>query len=119
MRFTLVALLAVSFGVGLNVAASNPTIFGVFLDLLAISFLALCPTCAKGSGYRAVVPLGAITSIAAIVNLLSKAALTPGGLPWVDNAAWVAIQIALVGLANGTYKSGTNLSGVLKIGTTH
>lgn len=117
MRFTLVALLAVSFGVGLNVAASNPTIFGAFLDLLAISFLTLCPICAKGSGYRAIVPLGAITSIAAIVNLLSKVAITPGGLHWFDNTAWVAIQVGLVGLANGTCKSGTNLAGVLKIGS--
>ncbi|MGD0175236.1 MAG: hypothetical protein ABSC50_00220 [Candidatus Bathyarchaeia archaeon] len=119
VRFTLVTLLAVSFGVGLNVAASNPTIFGTFLDFLAISFLTLCPVCAKGSGYRAVVTLGAITSIAAIANLWSKAAITPGGLPWFDSAAWVAIQVALVWLANSTYKSGTNLSGVLKIQSAH
>lgn len=119
VRFTLVTLLAVSFGVGLNVAASNPTISGVFLDFLAISFLTLCPVCAKGSGYRAVVTLGAITSIAAIVNLWSKAAIMPGGLAWFDNAVWVAIQVALVGLANGAYKSGTNLSGVLKMQSAH
>jgi hypothetical protein len=118
MRVTVVALLAASFCIGLEIAASNPTISGAFLDFLAVSFLILCPICAKGSGYRAIIPLGMVTSIAAIMDLWFRVG-TPGSLSWFDNAGWVAIQLTLVLLASGTYKSNIRLNGVLKTRSAH
>ncbi len=118
-RTALVSLLGLSFAVGLSVAASNPGLIGAFLDLLTISFLILCPVCAKGAGNRAVITLGAITAIAAIIGLLSKLTIGGGSSSWFGDAAWGAIQVALLGLANNTNKPNTNLSGALKIAYAH
>lgn len=114
-RTVLVSLLGLSFAVGLSVAASNPGLIGAFLDILTISFLVLCPICAKGAGTRAVMTLGAITAIAATIGLLSKLTIGGGSSSWFGDAAWGSIQVALVGLATSTNKPNTNLSGVLRI----
>ena len=114
-RSALVSLLGLSFVVGLGVAASNPGVIGVFLDLLAISFLLLCPVCAKGSGNRAVLTLGAVTGVAAVAGLLSKLMIASGSSAWFGDAAWGAIQVALVKLANNTSKINTDSSGALTV----
>lgn len=109
-RSALVSVLGVSFVVGLSVAASNSGLIGAFLDSLTISFLILCPVCAKGVGYRPAVALGTVTGTATIVGLLSKLMIGGGASLWFGEAAWVAIQILVVGLAINAYRANPNLS---------
>jgi len=105
LRSALVSLLALSSAIGLIVAASNSGIIGVFLDLLTISFLVLCPVCAKGAGNRAVITLGAITGTAAIIGWLSKLTIGGGSSSWFGDGTWAAIQILVIGLAISSYRA--------------
>jgi len=105
LRSALVSLLALSSVVGLIVAASNSGAIGVFLDFLTISFLVLCPVCAKGAGNRAVITLGAITGTAAIIGWLSKLTIGGGSSSWSSDGTWAAIQILVIGLAISSYRA--------------
>jgi len=108
LRSALVSLLGLSCAVGLSVAASNSGVIGAFLDLLTISFLLLCPVCAKGAGNRAVIALGAITGTTAIMGWLSKLTIGGGSSSWFGNAAWGAIQILVIGLAISSYRANSD-----------
>ena len=117
-RSALICLLGLSFSVGLSVAGSSPGVIGALFDFLALSFLILCPVCARGFGNRAIMTLGAVTGVVAIVDLLFKLMIVGSSSAWFTDVAWGAIQLALVGLANNTGRLSNDSSGAQWVAAT-
>lgn len=97
-----VSLLASS-ALGMAVAGSITDLGAVFLDLLVILSIVLCPVCMKGSGYRTAIGIGAITILSAAVILVSRSVniISPEGL---STSTWALIQIAIVKFGYSAYK---------------
>ena len=98
-----VSLLA-SCAFGMAVAGSKTGLVAVFLDLLVISSLLLSPVCAKRSGYRFAIGIGAITilSVTAILGFESiNSAISLQGL---SVSTWAFIQIAIIKFAYNAHK---------------
>jgi len=92
-----------SSALGMAVAGSITNLGAVFLNLLAILSIALCPVCLKGSGYRIAIGIGTITTLSAAAILVSRSVniISTEGLA---TSTWALIQIAIVKFAYRAYK---------------
>ena len=89
---------------GIAVAGSKAGLVAVFLDLLVISSIILGPVCAKRSGYRIAIGIGAITILSATTILVSgsiNSVISPEAL---SASTWAFIQIAVIQSAYNAYR---------------
>jgi hypothetical protein len=89
--------------IAMVLAGSTAGINMVFLDLLSIVSIALCPVCVKGSGYRIAMMIGIVATISAAMTFLSKPIemTSPEGLVTLT---WALIAIVIVQFAYSAYR---------------
>jgi hypothetical protein len=85
-------------------SATGPSM--VFLDLLSIFSVALCPVCVKGSGYRIAMMIGIVALLSALVTFASKP-IEVTSLEGLAVLAWAFIATAMVRFAYTAYRENT------------
>jgi hypothetical protein len=84
--------------IAMALAGSTAGINTLFLDLLSIFSIALCPVCVKGSGYRIAMIIGIVTMLSAAMTFLSKP-IEMTSLEGLATLTWALVATAMVQFA--------------------
>jgi uncharacterized membrane protein len=96
--------------IAMALAGSTTGVNTVFLDLLSIFSIILCPICVKGSGYRIAMVIGIIAILSAAVTFVSRP-IEMTSLEGLTILAWAIIATAIIQFAYSAYRENSLYQG--------